>query len=83
MMNVTADRTVEFGLATVGYDDEGVAAQSWDLVRDGIFVGYQLDRVFAPRLGQRGRTAARMPTRRITCRSSGWPTCRCSLAPKA
>ena len=51
VMNVTADRTVQFGLATVGYDDEGVAAQSWDLVRDGIFVGYQLDRVFAPRLG--------------------------------
>jgi TldD protein len=52
VMNVTADRTVEFGLASVGYDDEGVAAQSWDLVRDGLFVGYQLDRVFAPRLGQ-------------------------------
>ena len=51
MMNVTADRTVEFGLATVGYDDEGVRTQSWDLVRDGILVGYQLDRVFAPRLG--------------------------------
>jgi TldD protein len=51
VMNVTADRTVEFGLASVGYDDDGVAAQSWDLVRDGIFVGYQLDRVFAPRLG--------------------------------
>ncbi|MBX9640614.1 MAG: TldD/PmbA family protein [Mycobacteriaceae bacterium] len=52
VMNVTADRTVDFGLATVGYDDEGVAAQSWDLVRDGVFVGYQLDRVFAPRLGE-------------------------------
>ncbi|HUB54697.1 MAG TPA: TldD/PmbA family protein [Mycobacterium sp.] len=52
VMNVTADRTVEFGLASIGYDDEGVAAQSWDLVRDGIFVGYQLDRVFAPRLGK-------------------------------
>jgi TldD protein len=51
VMNVTADRTVQFGLASVGYDDEGVAAQTWDLVRDGIFVGYQLDRVFAPRLG--------------------------------
>lgn len=51
VMNVTADRTVEFGLATIGYDDEGVAAQSWDLVRDGIFTGYQLDRVFARRLG--------------------------------
>ncbi len=23
MMNVTADRTVEFGLASIGYDDEG------------------------------------------------------------
>jgi TldD protein len=52
VMHVTADRTVEFGLASVGYDDEGVAAQRWDLVRDGVFVGYQLDRVFAPRLGQ-------------------------------
>jgi TldD protein len=52
VMNVTADRTVEHGLASIGYDDEGVQAQSWNLVRDGIFVGYQLDRVFAPRLGQ-------------------------------
>ncbi|MGE2733255.1 TldD/PmbA family protein [Mycolicibacterium vaccae] len=51
VMNVTADRTVQHGLATVGFDDEGVQAQSWDLVRDGVFVGYQLDRVFAPRLG--------------------------------
>ena len=51
IMNVTADRTVEHGLATIGYDDDGVAAQSWDLVRDGVFVGYQLDRVFAKRLG--------------------------------
>jgi TldD protein len=52
VMNVTADRTVEFGLASIGFDDEGVRAQKWDLVRDGIFVGYQLDRVFAPRLGE-------------------------------
>ncbi|AKS33501.1 TldD/PmbA family protein [Mycolicibacterium goodii] len=53
VMNVTADRTVEHGLATVGFDDEGVRSQCWDLVRDGIFVGYQLDRVFALRIGQR------------------------------
>ena len=51
VMNVTADRTVDNGLATIGYDTEGVAAQQWDLVRDGIFVGYQLDRVFARKLG--------------------------------
>ena len=51
IMQITADRTVSHGLSTVGYDDEGVAAQSWDLVRDGVLVGYQLDRVFAPRMG--------------------------------
>lgn len=44
VMNVTGDRTVEHGLATIGYDDEGVATQSWDIVKDGLFVGYQLDR---------------------------------------
>ncbi|GHH55137.1 TldD/PmbA family protein [Streptomyces candidus] len=44
VMNVTGDRTVEHGLSTIGYDDEGVAAQSWDLVKDGTLVGYQLDR---------------------------------------
>ncbi|WP_323792397.1 TldD/PmbA family protein [Nocardioides sp.] len=44
VMHVTGDRTVEHGLASVGYDDEGVATQSWDIVRDGRFVGYQLDR---------------------------------------
>ena len=47
VMQVTGDRTVENGLATVGYDDEGVAAQSWDIVRNGILVGYQLDRSMA------------------------------------
>ncbi|MGO4613152.1 TldD/PmbA family protein [Nocardia sp. 2YAB30] len=51
IMHVTGDRTEAHGLASVGYDDEGVAGQRWDLVRDGILVGYQLDRVFAPRLG--------------------------------
>ena len=43
-MNVTGDRTTPHGLATIGYDDEGVATRSWDIVRDGVFVGYQLDR---------------------------------------
>lgn len=51
IMHVTADRNVAHGLASVGYDDDGVAAQRWDLVADGTLVGYQLDRAFAPRLG--------------------------------
>jgi TldD protein len=47
VMNVTGDRTVEHGLATIGYDDEGVQTQSWDIVRNGVLVGYQLDRPMA------------------------------------
>src|SRR4051812_40170808 len=47
VMHVTGDRTIEHGLSTVAYDDEGVAAQSWDIVRRGLLVGYQLDRSMA------------------------------------
>jgi TldD protein len=51
VMHVTGDRTVEHGLATVGIDHEGVEAQSFDLVRDGTLVGYQLDRSIAASMG--------------------------------
>ncbi len=44
VMNVTGDRTVEHGLASIGWDDEGVQTQQWDIIRDGVLVGYQLDR---------------------------------------
>ena len=44
IMNVTGDRTQQHGLATVGYDDEGVQTRQWDIVKDGVLVGYQLDR---------------------------------------
>ena len=37
----------EHGLSTVGWDDEGVAGQQWDIVRDGVLVGYQVDRNMA------------------------------------
>jgi TldD protein len=51
VMHVTGDRTAEHGLATIGYDDEGVAAQSWDLIAGGVLTGYQLDRRIARRTG--------------------------------
>jgi TldD protein len=47
VMNVTGDRVVEHGLATIGYDDEGVAGQQFDIVRDGVLTGYQLNRQMA------------------------------------
>jgi TldD protein len=46
-MNVTGDRTARSGLSTVGWDDEGVAGQQWDIVKDGVLVGYQVDRNMA------------------------------------
>ena len=46
-MHVTGDRTVAHGLSTVGYDDEGVRTGEWDIVKDGVLVGYQLDRSMA------------------------------------
>jgi TldD protein len=46
-MHVTGDRTAEYGLSTIGFDDDGVAGQQWDLIRDGVLVGYQLDRRMA------------------------------------
>ena len=39
LVNIVADATVAGGLGTFGWDDEGVAAQRVDLVKDGMFVG--------------------------------------------
>jgi TldD protein len=52
VMNVTGDRTAVHGLATIAIDDEGVEGQSFDLVRDGVLVGYQLDRSVAAVAGK-------------------------------
>jgi TldD protein len=72
IMQVTGDRQVEHALSTIGYDDEGVAAQTWDIIRDGRLVGYQLDRQMAHKQGF-GRSngcafadqAARVPLQRM------------------
>ncbi|MDQ2838419.1 MAG: TldD/PmbA family protein [Actinomycetota bacterium] len=47
IMHVTGDRTVANGLASIGYDDEGVASSEFDLITDGVLVGYQLNRQMA------------------------------------
>jgi TldD protein len=51
VMNVTGDRVAEHGLASIGYDDEGVAAQRFDIVAGGVLVGYQLNRQMAQARG--------------------------------
>lgn len=51
IMHVTGDRVTDHGLASVGWDDECVAAQTFDIVRDGTLVGYQLNRQMAHEQG--------------------------------
>jgi TldD protein len=55
LMTITMDRTAPHGLATVGFDDEGVAAQSWQAVDQGLLTAFQLDRRTA-RLAGAGRS---------------------------
>ncbi len=51
-VNFKCDRTQPHGRSTVAYDDEGVPAQEWYVVKDGILVDYLTDRETAYRLGR-------------------------------
>lgn len=46
-IHMVADRTQKDGLATRGYDDDGVKTTQWDLIKDGLFVAYQTTREMA------------------------------------
>ncbi|MFN3821181.1 MAG: TldD/PmbA family protein [bacterium] len=51
IVNLVCDSTIPGGLATLGWDDDGVRAQRWHLVKDGKFVGYQFNRELAHIIG--------------------------------
>ena len=53
MVTLYADKTTPGALATCAWDDDGVATQRWDLVKDGVFVGYQTTRDQAAWIGER------------------------------
>ncbi len=79
IVNLVADATLPGGLATAGYDDDGVKAQRWHIVKDGILSGYMTNREFAPRIGL-GRSQG-------SCRADGFANipitriCNLSLMP--
>ncbi|MBX3191693.1 MAG: TldD/PmbA family protein [Labilithrix sp.] len=52
-VNLYADKTTPGGLATCAWDDDGVRTQRWDLVKDGVFVGYQTTRDQAGWIGEK------------------------------
>ncbi len=63
-VSFVADNTEPETLAATGYDDDGVVCQKWDIVRDGLFVGYCTNREVAPKIGE-GRS-------RGSNRADGW-----------
>lgn len=56
-VNMTSDCTIPGGLGTYGYDHEGVKAKRVDLVKEGLFVGYQSSRETAAILGLKESSA--------------------------
>ncbi len=50
-VTLVADKTQKHSLGNVGFDDEGVKTQRWDLVKDGVLVNYQAIRDQAHILG--------------------------------
>ncbi len=66
LVNVVCDARLEHGpgLGTFAFDDEGVPAQSTDIIRNGRFVGYMTSRETAAVLGQNRSNG--------TMRADGW-----------
>jgi TldD protein len=52
-VHVVADKLQPGSLGAVGYDDEGVPCKEWDLIKEGILVGYQKTRDQAHIVGQK------------------------------
>ncbi len=63
-VNLVADNTEPGTLAATGFDDDGVQCQRWDVVRNGMFVGYCTNREVASKIGE--------PRSRGSNRADGW-----------
>jgi len=64
VVNFVADNTLPGGLATHGFDDDGVAGQRWNIVKDGVFSGYSTSREVAGEIGLARSTGG--------CRADHW-----------
>ena len=52
-VNFTGDKNEPTSLGAVGYDDEGVPAKRWDIIKDGVLVNYQATRDQAHIIGEK------------------------------
>ncbi len=62
-VTLVADGTIPTGLATYGYDDDGVRAQRWFMVDRGRLAAYSTNREFSHQAGEPPRG---------TCRAESW-----------
>ena len=63
-VTLMADNTLEYGLSTQGFDDDGVPGQRWEIVKDGIFQAYSTGREFAHYVDEKRS--------RGSCRADHW-----------
>ena len=63
-MNIVCDNTMPFGLASRGWDDDGVPGQRWHVIRNGVLVDYMTNREVCGAVG-----AARSHG---SCRADSW-----------
>jgi TldD protein len=63
IVNIYGDATIPGALGSFGYDDEGVEAQRFAIIKDGLHVGYQTSRETAPIIKERSNG---------TMRADGW-----------
>jgi TldD protein len=72
LVNIVGDATVPGSIGSFAFDDDGVPAQRFHLIENGMFVGYLTGRDTAPAIGRasngtvRAETAARIPIIRMT-----------------
>ena len=72
LVNIVADATLDGAIGSFGFDDDGVPAQRFHLVENGMFVGYLTGRDTAPAIGRasngtvRAESASRIPIIRMT-----------------
>jgi TldD protein len=72
LVNIVADATIPGSIGSFAFDDDGVPAQRFHLIENGMFVDYLTGRDTAPAIGRasngtvRAETAARIPIIRMT-----------------
>jgi TldD protein len=59
IVTIVIDNTLPEGLATVGYDDEGTRSIVSDIIRDGMFVGYEMSNDTARSIGRQSNACVR------------------------